>query len=181
MINGLNVEKITETVEVIQDNESLRDVHVQAKSIWKSGGLSETYVRRGSDEQAIKVCSDMLPLQGAPDLSSKCGAACPTELVLAALSSCLMIGITCHASLRGIHIQSLEIETKGKFDIGGFLGMNAKRNGYENLKLICNIDADASEAELSEIFEHVKSTSPILDVIVNKLDNVSTNLHASQR
>ena len=56
----------------------------------------------------------------------------PQELLMAAFNACIMVGYVAGASLKGINLESLEIETRGQLDLRGFLGLSdAVAPGYE--------------------------------------------------
>ena len=58
----------------------------------------------------------------------------PQEHLLAALNACMTVGYVAQCAVRGIALESLEIETDGEIDLRGFLGIDpAVPPGYENL------------------------------------------------
>jgi len=63
--------------------------------------------------------------------------------------------------VRGIMIESLEIETDGEIDLRGFLGIDPSvPPGYENLRYTVRIKGSGSREEFAEIHEAVMKTSP---------------------
>ena len=72
--------------------------------------------------------------------------ATPVELVLVGLASCLTAGVAAVAQNRGIQLRSVEAKLEGSMDIQGILGIDSDvRNGYDDIKVTFNIDADASQ------------------------------------
>src|SRR5690606_28056123 len=84
--------------------------------------------------------------------ASEDNGATPVELVLAGLASCLTAGVAAVAQNRGIQLRSVEAKLEGKMDIRGILGVDSDvRNGYDDIKVTFNIDADASQQEIEAL------------------------------
>jgi uncharacterized OsmC-like protein len=47
----------------------------------------------------------------------------PQEYLMAAFNACMMVGYVAGASIRGIELESVEIDTSGELDLRGFLGL----------------------------------------------------------
>ena len=66
--------------------------------------------------------------------------------MLVGLASCLTAGVAAVAQNRGIQLRSVEAKLEGSMDIQGILGIDSDvRNGYDDIKVTFNIDADASQ------------------------------------
>jgi len=64
-------------------------------------------------------------------------------------------------AVRGITLESLEIETEGEIDLRGFLGIDPEvANGYESLSYIVRIKGNATDEEFTEVHKAVQATSP---------------------
>ena len=80
---------------------------------------------------------------------------------MAALNACMMVGYAAQCAVRGITLEKLEIETSGKIDLRGFLGLDASvPSGYENLSYTIRIKGSGTKEEFAEIHEAVMATSP---------------------
>ena len=76
----------------------------------------------------------------------------PMELLLAAVGTCLQIGWVTHANRRGIDFRSLRIETKGDYDLQGYMALDPKLPpGFLNISYAVEVDTDADPAVLEEI------------------------------
>ena len=85
----------------------------------------------------------------------------PQEYLLAALNARMMVGYVAQCAVRGIDLQSLEIETEGEIDLRGFLGIDpAVMPGYEKLRTMVRIKGSATPEEFAEIHQAVLATSP---------------------
>jgi hypothetical protein len=73
----------------------------------------------------------------------------------------MTVGYAAQCAVRGIILESLEIQTDGEIDLRGFLGIDpAVLPGYENLSYIVRIKGSGTKQEFAEIHEAVMATSP---------------------
>ena len=69
----------------------------------------------------------------------------PIEYLLVGLASCLTAGVASVAQNRGIQLRSVESTIEGDNDMHGILGIDTDvRNGFNDIKVTFEIDADAS-------------------------------------
>ena len=95
----------------------------------------------------------------------------PIEYVLVGLASCLTAGIAAVAQNRGIQLHSVESQLEGKMDIRGILGMDTDvRNGFSDVKVTFNIDADASKQDIEAIVAQSQKRSAVYDAITNPVN-----------
>ncbi len=97
--------------------------------------------------------------------------------VLAALGGCLTVGISYMAALKGIQIDSIEIETEGDLDIRGFFGLEGVHPGYQQIRVRVHLECDAGRAEKQTLLDRVVETSPVVDIITRGIP-VSVRLAA---
>jgi hypothetical protein len=68
----------------------------------------------------------------------------------------------------GIKINTLTFDLNGEIDLHAFLGLSEDvRPGYKNISVGVNLNADAPKEKLAELFEYVRKTSPVLDIVLN--------------
>jgi hypothetical protein len=80
---------------------------------------------------------------------------------MSALNACITVGYVAGASLRGIALEKVEIETSGSLDLRGFLGIDPSvRPGYEAIGYVVRIKGDGTPEQFREIHETVLRTSP---------------------
>ena len=92
----------------------------------------------------------------------------PIEFVLVGLASCLTAGVAAVAQNRGIQLRSVEAKLEGSMDIQGILGIDSDvRNGYDDIKVTFNIDADASKKDIEALVAQSQKRSAVYDVITN--------------
>ena len=80
-------------------------------------------------------------------------------------------------AVRGITLQSLQIETEGDIDLRGFLGIDADvANGYESLRYTIRIKGSGTKQQFAEVHDAVMATSPNVYNLANAVALKSTLL-----
>jgi uncharacterized OsmC-like protein len=72
------------------------------------------------------------------------------------------------AQNRGVQLRSVEAKLEGTMNLYGILGIDTDvRNGYDDIKVTFNIDADASRKEIEAIVAQSQKRSAVYDVLTN--------------
>ena len=101
----------------------------------------------------------------------------PQEHLIAALNACIAVGYVAQCAVRGITLQSLEIETEGDIDLRGFLGIDPDvANGYESLRYTVRVKGSGTKQQFAEIHDAVMATSPNVYNLANAVALKSTIL-----
>jgi uncharacterized OsmC-like protein len=94
--------------------------------------------------------------------------ATPVEYVLVALGSCLTAGIAAVAQNRGIQLRSVKATIEGAMDLQGILGIDSDvRNGFDGIKVIFDIDADATPDDIRAVVAQSQKRSAVFDIVTN--------------
>ncbi|MGI0479799.1 OsmC family protein [Geminocystis sp. CENA526] len=92
----------------------------------------------------------------------------PSEAVLAALGSCLSVGIHANAITRGINLRKLELNLEGDINITGVWGigdLSEKRLGFTDIRVKVNVEGDATREELEDLISHSNNWSPVANTL----------------
>jgi uncharacterized OsmC-like protein len=99
----------------------------------------------------------------------------PQEHLIAALNACITVGYVAQCAVRGITLESLQIETEGEIDLRGFLGIDPQvANGYESLRYTVRIKGSGTRQQFAEIHDAVMATSPNVYNLANAVVLKST-------
>ena len=93
-----------------------------------------------------------------------------SEALLAALGSCLSIGIHANALAQGIPIRSLELTVEADINptsVWGSGDLHPKTIGFDTIRVAVNIDADASRKTLASLVKHTVLWSPVANTLHN--------------
>jgi len=94
----------------------------------------------------------------------------PSEAVLAALGSCIAVGIHANAVAQGIALSSLELELEGDLNITSVWGtgdVSPKPVGFTAVRVRVKLDADADRETLARLVAHAVEWSPVTGTVRN--------------
>lgn len=95
----------------------------------------------------------------------------PTEALLAALGSCVAVGLQANAIQRGWTVRAIEVELEGDINITSVWGtgdLSPKPLGLTAVRMKAKVEADgATPEELDELVAHAAQWSPVLNTIRN--------------
>ncbi len=159
--NGVNVAALLAAREALKSAPQAAKFKWRASCKWQNGTHSMTKVKgfHGlGEEQKHKT-----EFSFSEDLGIT-----PIEYVLVGLASCLTAGVASVAQNRGIQLRSVEAKLEGSMDLQGILGIDSDvRNGYDDIKVVFNIDADASKKDIEALVAQSQKRSAVFDVITN--------------
>jgi uncharacterized OsmC-like protein len=166
-INGVDTTRIAALRDKLQNEPGQGDTIWKAEVIWQNGFHNQIHIRDFPTSSA-----DEPEALGGTNTAPN-----PVEQLLGALGSCLAIGYTANASLRGIQIEDLRIELEGHIDLPVFLGLHEGHAGYPTISVSVYLKADASRETLEELHQQVLKTSPVGQTIENAIPVHTTLLH----
>ena len=100
----------------------------------------------------------------------------PSEASLAALGSCIAVGLHANAVHRGITVNSLEVELEGDLNITAVWGtgdVSEKPVGFTDVRIIVHMDADAPQETIDELIAHVCQWSPVFNTFSRPVNMVA--------
>jgi uncharacterized OsmC-like protein len=168
VVNGVDVEKLYETMGAIKHNPVIAKFNFRAQNRWISGGYNTTTINEfyGACQTHSRNKGFVFEKDEPPVLLGTDKGANPVEYLLTALAGCLTTSLVYHAAARGIKIDEIEATLAGDLDIQGLLGMSDKvRNGYESIEVKFRIKGDAPEEKLRELVEIAQQRSPVFDIV----------------
>ena len=160
-VNGINVSDLFALIEGVRRDAAKGRTNWRVTTTWQGQTRSRAQV------EAFEIGGERVLRRFAIDIDEPCELggtnrfANPQEHLLAALNACMMVGYVAQCAVRGITLESLEIETDGEIDLRGFLGIDPTvPPGYENLRFIVRIKGSGTHEEFAEIHKAVMATSP---------------------
>jgi uncharacterized OsmC-like protein len=171
--NGVNVGALLEAREALKQAPEAAKFTWRASCKWQNGTHSRTSVQgyHGLGEEQRHRTEFTFDADHPEVFASEDKGATPVELVLVGLASCLTAGVAAVAQNRGIQLRSVEAKLEGKMDIQGILGIDADvRNGYDDIKVTFNIDADASQKDIEALVAQSQKRSAVYDIVTNPTD-----------
>ena len=168
--NGVNVEALLGAREALTAAPEAARFTWRAQSAWKSGTHTETRVKgffglgeEQSHREEFRYDTDHPEIFASEDHGST-----PVEMVLVGLAGCLTAGIAAVAQNRGIQLRKVSAALEGDMDVQGILGIDSDvRNGYSNIRVKYEIDADASEDDIKALVAQSQKRSAVFDIVTN--------------
>jgi uncharacterized OsmC-like protein len=97
----------------------------------------------------------------------------PSEASLAALGSCIAVGLHANAVKRGWKIRKLELHLEGDLNITAVWGTgdtSEKPVGFTDVRIKVDLDADASKDDIDALIAHVVKWSPVANTLVRPVN-----------
>src|SRR6185436_5124221 len=168
--NGVNVEALLAAREALKSAPEAAKFKWRASCKWQNGTHSETKIEgfHGLGQEQKHRSSFSFDADHPEIFASEDHGITPVEFMLVGLASCLTAGVAAVAQNRGIQLRSVEARVEGTMDIQGILGIDSEvRNGYDDIKVTFNIDADAPRKDIEALVAQSQKRSAVYDVITN--------------
>lgn len=161
IVNGINVDDLFALIGSVKQDPATGKTSWRVTTTWQGQTRSRAHIESfgiGGDEVPRRFSID---IDEPVELGGTNRFANPQEHLLAALNACMIVGYAAQCAVRGITLESLEIETDGEIDLRGFLGIDpAMPQGYERLNYRVRIKGSGTKEEFAQIHEAVMATSP---------------------
>jgi uncharacterized OsmC-like protein len=170
--NGVNVQALLDAREALKGAPEAARFTWRATSTWDHGVRSTTTIKNFyglGAEQSHK--SETVFAADHPEVfAAEDNGITPIEYLLVGLAGCLTAGVASVAQNRGIQLNSVTATVEGNHDIRGILGDADVRNGYNDIKVTFNIDADASKEDIEALVAQSQKRSAVFDALTNPTD-----------
>ena len=168
--NGVNVQALLDAREALTGAPQAAQFKWRATSKWVNGTHSASTVKSffGLGEEQSHKTEFSFDADHPEIFASADNGITPVEYVLVGLASCLTAGIAAVAQNREIQLKSVEATLEGDMDVRGILGIDSDvRNGFSDIKVTYNIDADASPDDIKALVAQSQKRSAVYDIITN--------------
>ena len=150
-LNDVNIGAVAGLADKIVESPEVATTQWRASVAWLGAFRSEAKVR-----DFAPIASDEPVGLGGNDTAPN-----PVEQLLGALGNCLAVGYAANATAAGITIRGLSIDLEGDLDLHTFLGLANGHAGYEAIRVLVNLDSDATPEQLATLHQKVTGTSPV--------------------
>ncbi|MFO7305399.1 MAG: OsmC family protein [Gammaproteobacteria bacterium] len=167
--NGLDVDQMVKTVQLVKDQPSLAQFEFRARNVWVNGGENRSTIKEfygaGAEDQSRSVAFEFTNGE-PPVLLGHNEGANPVEFLLHALAGCVTTTTVLHATARGINIRSISTELAGTIDLQGLLDLDPSvPAGYREIRMRMDIQADCSDEELDDLLAFAREHSPVCNTV----------------
>ncbi|MEV0226798.1 OsmC family protein [Streptomyces sp. NPDC050704] len=102
----------------------------------------------------------------------------PSEMALAALGSCVSVGLLANATQRGVTLSRIEVAMEGDIDISAVWGVGdtpeGKTLGFSAVRCSVTLAGDADDEVLGEIKDNAMRWSPVVNTFTSNVEISST-------
>lgn len=154
-MNGISLEKLSQTVDVIKENRELAMKKWTANIKWQDGVKNQIGIRNFTP-----FIADEPEILGGTDKGAN-----PIEYLIGAIGSCFAITFQVMASQKGIKLEMVEVDVETDLNAAVFLGLEEGYGGILNTVINLNVTSSASEEEVNELANIALSISPVIDSI----------------
>jgi uncharacterized OsmC-like protein len=168
--NGVNVQALLEAREALTAAPEAAQFKWRATCDWKKGTHSHSSVKGffGLGEEQKHISEYTFDSDHPEVFASEDKGATPVEFVLVGLAGCLTAGIAAVAQNRDIQLNSVKATLEAPMDIQGILGIDSDvRNGFQDIKVHYQIDADASQEDIEALVAQSQKRSAVFDIVTN--------------
>lgn len=169
MINGVDVQRLTDTIEALSTQPELASFKFRAKSKWINGGHYQSTIQGfyGAGQEDISREEPFILNGDEPEiLLGQNKGPNPVEFVLHGLAGCLSTTFVYYAAAQGVKIDAIDYTLKGDIDLRGLLGISEEvRPGYQNIDVTFHVQSDAPVEKLKELVKLAQSHSPVFNTV----------------
>jgi uncharacterized OsmC-like protein len=176
--NGVNVEALLGAREALTAAPEAAAFKWRATCAWVNGTHSRSSVEKfyGLGAEQTHKTEFKYDADHPAIFASEDKGATPVEYVLVGLASCLTAGIATVAQNRQIQLRSVKATLEAGMDLQGILGIDSDvRNGFDGIKVVFDIDADATRDEIAALVAQSQKRSAVFDIVTNPT-NVSVEI-----
>jgi uncharacterized OsmC-like protein len=167
-VNGVDVDQLMETIELVKDQPDMGRFKFRATNTWVGGTHNRATVKSfyGAGQEDDTRDPLVFEIDEPPVLLGENRGANPVEYLLVGLSGCITTSMVAHAAARGIEIKAVSSRFEGDIDLGGFLGISESIPvGYQQIRIFFKIEADISDQQKEELIEMGKKYSPVFNTL----------------
>ena len=168
--NGVNTEALLAAREALSKAPEAAQFKWRATNEWKNGTHSHSTVEGfyGLGQDQRRKSTFTFDADHPEVFASDDKGATPVEYVLVGLASCLTAGIAAVAQHRKIQLRSVKATIEGDMDLQGILGIDSDvRNGFDGIKVVYEIDADAKREDIEALVAQSQKRSAVYDIVTN--------------
>ena len=168
--NGVNTEALLGARDALREAPEAAQFTWKATSEWIKGTHSRQTIEHFDGLGTTHSHKKAFVLEGdhPEPFASEDNAPTPVETVLAALAGCLTAGVAAVAQNRGIQLNKVTAVVEGKHNILGILGGDPEvRNGFNEIDVKFDIDADATPDEIASLLAQSQKRSAVFDALTN--------------
>lgn len=167
MLKGIDEEGLDTLRSKVRVKPEAAKRTLKARTVCAGAMVNHTYIR-DLDPVVIDEPPALLGTDTAPN---------PSEAALAALGSCISVGLMANATARGVTLEEISIELEGDIDTGAVWGTGNTGEGvsagFTAVRVKTTLKADVSPEDLADIERRAVAWSPVVNTFTNPVEFTS--------
>lgn len=159
-INGFDISQMESLAKELVQDPARALAAFSVQSTWAGAAAAEHRVQGYELGGASYPRKHTLRTDEPAEFLGGDTAANPQEYLFVALNACLLFGYATKAAMLGIAIEKMTVQTSGRIDVRGAMGLSPVTPGFDSISCAVTIQAQASTQQLQELHQLVLSTSP---------------------
>lgn len=176
--NGVNSAALLDARNALSQAPEAAEFTWRATTTWMHGTYSRSTIEgfSGLGQNHVHKTPFTVDADHPAVFASEDRGATPVEIALSALGSCLTAGVAAVAQNRGIQLRTVTATVEGTMNVLGILGADPDiRNGFDDVTVSFDIDADANADEIQALVAQSQKRSAVFDIMTNPT-NVSVRI-----
>jgi uncharacterized OsmC-like protein len=165
---GIDADGLNRLSEAATKDPSTGKKTLRATTTCEGGFRNRTAIRSLEPVLVSEPCA-LLGDDAAPN---------PSEMALAALGSCISVGLLANATARGVTLSRIEVAMEGDIDISAVWGVGdtpaEKVPGFTAVRCRVTLGGDTDEATLQAIKDNAMTWSPVVNTFARPVRMTST-------
>lgn len=171
--SGVNAQVLGTVIESIKNQPEMAKVTFEVQTQWQNGDgfkITSTGKNFQIGGQAIERREAFTLASDFPDeLGGMSRGPTVCEMCMASIASCISQTIVAYATMTGVQLDSIRVQTQGDIDIRGFTSVSENvRLGAQEFRINVHLDSKtASKEQLEKLYELGKRFSPAMDTLTH--------------
>ena len=154
-LNGVDLALVREITDRYRANPEEGQTAFEASVTWLGGYRTEAQLGSFAGVRGDEP----------PALAGTGTGPAPEELLLGAVSQCLIVGIAGSASARRIRIDALAVHSEGVVNLPAAYGVDDGSPGFREIRVTVRLEADAERTALEELVAKAVALAPIPNTV----------------
>lgn len=170
--NGVNAEVLGAVIENIKKNPAMAKVTFSVNSLWEGAGFKVTSTAKDfriGGHQIQRNNGFTLQSDFPEQMGGRSGGPTVCETCMASIGTCITQTIVAYATMMGVQLERISIDTEGDVDIRGFSGVSENvRPGAQEFRINVHLESkSATKEQLDKLYEIGKRFSPAVDTLTH--------------
>ncbi|MCI0557660.1 MAG: OsmC family protein [Nitrososphaera sp.] len=171
-VNGVNKEVLGAVMESIKNNPDTARITFSVKTEWDGDGFKITSTGKDfriGGQQIQRTNGFTLKHDFPEQMGGRSEGPTVCESCMASLSTCIAQTIVTYATMMGVQLDGIRIDTEGDVDIRGFTGLSQDvRPGAQEFRVKVHLESkSATREQLDKLYELGKMFSPAMDTLTH--------------